>query len=234
MMHHLFIDESGELGSKAGSSRFFLITLLSTQSLKALEKRLWKEKAKLYNEGWPKSVEIKGTSLWGAEHNKNIPRKLSEKRVDILNGIVESICSSDVKILYSVAQKCFLKPRLLEAEYGIVYNFLTGSLITKSYSEHLNFPLDIIVDQRSKETHSKLKFDGYIETKLVAECNHPHSLSIRHAESHDVPGLQAVDFISWGLFRHYEHGDSQFKTIIDQKVAFRDDWYSWKRQRPTA
>lgn len=179
-------------------------------------------------------MEIKGTSLWGSDHNKNIPINISERRAGILNEIIRTICSSDVKILYSVAQKGFLTPRLLEAEYGIVYNFLTGSLIAKSYSEHFDGPLDIIVNQRSKETHFKLKFDGYIETKLVAECGHPHSLSIQHAESHDVPGLQAVDFISWGLFRHYEHGDSQFKTIIDQKVAFRDDWYSWKRQRPTA
>ena len=58
-MHYLFIDESGELGTKEKSSSFFLIAALCTPNLKAIEKRLWKEKAKLYNSGWPKNIEIK-------------------------------------------------------------------------------------------------------------------------------------------------------------------------------
>ncbi|UFW73041.1 DUF3800 domain-containing protein [Bradyrhizobium sp. WU425] len=49
-MHYLFIDESGELGLHERSSEFFLIAALCTENLKALEKRVWKEKAKLINE----------------------------------------------------------------------------------------------------------------------------------------------------------------------------------------
>jgi Protein of unknown function (DUF3800) len=72
-MQYLFIDESGELGQKEGSSKFFLVAALCTENVKELEKRLWKEKAKLYNAGWPKGVEIKGTTLWGADHIPGIP-----------------------------------------------------------------------------------------------------------------------------------------------------------------
>ena len=52
-IRHLFIDESGELGQHLASSQFFLITALCTDSLKGLEKRIWKEQAKLINAGWP-------------------------------------------------------------------------------------------------------------------------------------------------------------------------------------
>jgi hypothetical protein len=89
--------------------------------------------------------------------------------------------------------------------------------------------LTITVDQRSKETHSKMKFNGYLETRLAADCDHSGALTISHAESHLVPGLQAVDFLSWGLFRHYEHGDSRYKEIITPIVGYKDDWYSWKK-----
>lgn len=228
---HVFIDESGELGTKAGSSRFFLIAMLSVPSPRALEKRIWKEKAKLYNAGWPKDLEIKGTSVWGCQHNPRIPPSISGRRVEILRDIITSICYSDVKIFYSIAQKCHLSARLMAVDYGIAYNYLAGTLISRCHANHLNGPLEIVVDQRSKETHSKLKFDGYLETRLIGDCAHDHPLSIQHAESHNIPGLQSVDFISWGLFRHYEFHDSQFKNLIDPKVVYRDDWYS-ERKKP--
>ncbi len=228
-MHYLFIDESGELGTKEKSSSFFLIAALCTPNLKAIEKRLWKEKAKLYNSGWPKNIEIKGTSVWGSPHNPKIPKSISDRRIDILEQIMNSICNGDGRLHYSIANKKHLSPSLLSADYGIAYNYLCGTLICRAYKNHFMGPLEIVVDQRNKESHSKLKFDGYLETRLIGDCSHSQSLSISHAESHDILGLQAVDFLSWGLFRHYEHRDSKYKEIISPMVGFRDDWYSTKK-----
>lgn len=228
-MHYLFIDKSGELGTKEKSSSFFLIAALCTPSLKALEKRLWKEKAKLYSAGWPKEIEIKGTSVWGSPHNNKIPKSISDNRTDILDRIIVSICNGESKLHYSIANKKHLSPTLLAADYGIAYNYLCGTLVCRAYKGHFSGPLEIVVDQRNKESHSKLKFDGYLETKLVGDCAHSEHLTIAHAESHDVLGLQAVDFLSWGLFRHYEHHDSRYKGIISPIVGYRDDWYSSKK-----
>jgi len=228
-MNYLFIDESGELGSAAGSSDHFLITTLCIQNLKALEKRMWREKAKLYSSGWPKKIEIKGTSVWGSPYNKAIPTSISGRRQAIIEDIIKSICASPISIHFSITKKQHLAPHILAAEYGIAYNFLCGKLICRAYKEHFKGPLEITIDQRSKETHSKMKFDGYLETKLIGECEHSGGLTISHKESHDILGLQAVDFLSWGLFRHYEHKDSSSKSLIDQSVGYKDDWYSWKK-----
>jgi hypothetical protein len=228
-MRYLFIDESGELGQKAKSSAFFLIAALCTENVKALEKRLWKEKAKLYNDGWPRDIEIKGTTLWGADHIARIPKAISDRRVEILKEIITSICASTGKFHYSIAQKKHLSRSIMNAEYGIAYNFLCGTLLCRAYKRHFPGDLEIVVDQRSKETHSKMKFDGYLETRLVGDCEHEGSLAIAHSESHDVPGLQAVDFLSWGMFRNYEHKDSTFHKIITPIVGYRDDWYSSKK-----
>jgi hypothetical protein len=229
--HHIFVDESGELGRAAGSSAFFLIAALCTPNLKALEKRIWKEKAKLYNDGWPNSVEIKGTTIWGADHIPGIPKKIYDRRLQILEDIIKSICASTCKIHYSIAQKKYLSDSIMNAEYGIAYNFLCGTLLCRAY-KHFAGHLKITVDQRSKETHSKMKFDGYLETRLVSDCNHGHDLEIEHAESHDVLGLQAVDFISWGLFRKYQRKDDTYQKMIAPIVGYRDDWYSSKRSGP--
>ncbi|MBM7485931.1 MULTISPECIES: DUF3800 domain-containing protein [Bradyrhizobium] len=228
-MHYLFIDESGELGLHERSSEFFLIAALCTENLKALEKRVWKEKAKLINDGWPKDVEIKGTSIWGSPHNPRIPEKISAKREDIIGEILQSICAGPNKVHYSIAKKKHLSSHIMKAEYGIAYNFLCGTLLCRAYAKHFAGPLEIVVDQRSKETHSKMKFDGYVETRLVGDCCHELDLTISHAESHDVPGLQAVDFLSWALFRRYESGESKFSDLLKNNVGYCDDWYSTKK-----
>ena len=36
--------------------------------------------------------------------------------------------------------------------------------------------------------------------------------------SHDNKCLQAVDFISWAIFRKYERGDYEFYEIIKDKI----------------
>lgn len=225
---NLYMDESGELGQKPGSSKFFLITILSTSHPKALRKRVKREKAKLYNAGWPKGVEIKGTTLWGADHIPQIPQAVAGKRLDSLRSIINSIVSGPVKVHYSIARKDRLTPHLRSAPYGVVFNFLACTLLVRAYPNFLRGPLDLTVDQRSKETGIKMKFDGYVETRLVTDCNHQDGLEISHKESHDNPGLQAADFMSWGLFRHFEHGDDQFAKLIVPAVGYVDAWYPGK------
>ena len=87
----------------------------------------------------------------------------------------------------------------------------------------------ITVDQRNKETHTKLKFDGYLETRLIIDCDHRQALTIRHEESQKVRALQAADLVSWAIFRNHEHADDRFLNLLRPRLGFRDDWYSWKK-----
>lgn len=225
---YLYLDESGEFGQKGGSSNYFLVTVLSTQYPKALKKRLWKEKAKLYALGWPKHLEIKGTNLWGSPHKPNVPKKISDNRVEHLNQILAAVLRGPVDVHYAIVRKSRIRPRLFQAEDGILFNWISGNLIARAYPQYYAGPINLMVDQRSKETHHKMKFDGYVETKLVAEADHDESLVISHRESHEEFGLQAVDFLSWALFRYFEHGDEQFTPAIKPSVGYVDRWYPGK------
>ena len=111
---------------------------------------------------------------------------------------------------------------------SLTYNFFAGTLICRGYHDHFPGPLTMVVDQRSKETHDKLKFDSYLHTRLVGDCEYAGQLAIQHMESHDVLGLQAVDMISWGLFRYYEHDDQRFIKIIAPHVGQKENWYTGK------
>lgn len=70
------------------------------------------------------------------------------------------------------------------------------TLKTKSLRE--NFIQYLISQMRDR---GKIKFD----VKL-------HS-------SHENKSLQSVDFISWSIFKKYEHGDFKFYEIIKNKIV---------------
>ena len=227
-MYHLYMDESGELGTNLRSSQFFLITLLSTENPKALQKRMKRECARLYGAGWPRDIEIKGQKLWQSPQIPKVPETISSKRAEIASRIIQSLVAGPIRVHYSIARKKRLSPHILQADYGIAFNFLAGTLLVRAYPDHFSGPLTLVVDQRNKETHHKLKFDGYVETRLVTDCEHASELTITHEESHNDLGLCAVDFISWGLFRYYEHNDPAFRNLIRPVVGYRDNWYAGK------
>lgn len=44
------------------------------------------------------------------------------------------------------------------------------------------------------------------------------NIKISHFDSHNEEGLQAVDFISWSIFRKYEMNDNFYYSIIQNKI----------------
>lgn len=225
-MHYIFLDESGEFGFKAGSSDFLLIALLETDNPKRLKNVMRKEKKRLYDKGWPRDLEIKGTHLFGCHRHDEVPLEIADNRIDYLSRIIRRILKTGAVPHYSIVKKSCISQNLRSAPYGIAYNYFAGNLLCKLHNGDMNFPTTLVVDQRNKETHAHMPFDGYIQTRIISDCNHEHEFIIRHEESHNWLGLQAVDFISWGLFRHYEHGDDRFYQLIRPNVRVRDAWYA--------
>lgn len=227
-MNHLYLDESGELGTSLGSSKFFVIAIAQADNPARLKQRMRKRKKALYDAGWPRDLEIKGTSLWNSHREARIPNAIADNRIDWLHRFIKASTEGGVKVHYSVIRKERLAARVLAAPYGIAYNFFSAKLVTRAHNIHFNGDINLIVDQRNKETHDKMTFDGYLKTQMIMECNYEHSMRISHLESHQVTGLQAVDFLSWGLFRYYEHNDNQFKATIQPAIGYVDRWYPGK------
>lgn len=225
-MFEFYLDESGELGFSAGSSKHFLIAILETTNSKRLKNALKSEKKKLHNLGWPTNIEIKGTSLFHCHRNEQIPDHIANNKAEHIQKILQRVLSSGAKPHYFVIQKNKITKNLREAPYGILYNYYTNCLFSKIHAGKEASDISLIVDQRNKETHSHMDFDGYLNTKIIAECNHQGQFQISHEDSQKRLGLQAVDFIAWGLFRYYEHNDNQFKTTIGPYVNIREKWYA--------
>lgn len=59
------------------------------------------------------------------------------------------------------------------------------------------------------------------EPKEVKNC----IKKIRHKKLKTDEGLQAVDFISWSIFRNYEWKDSKFYDLIKEKITIKKELF---------
>jgi hypothetical protein len=70
----------------------------------------------------------------------------------------------------------------------------------------------------------KQDFNQYIFRQLKGRLDPRVPLDIKHENSQEYYGLQAVDLFSWGIFRKYEKKDAQWFDIFSRKVAFEEQY----------
>ena len=193
-MQYLFIDESGNLGFGEKSGKFFIITLLLTDDEVPLSRILKGVRKRL---GKPKLFELK------AAKSSDVVRET------VLNGLVKE----NVQILTIILNKNKVLPKL-QKKKDKLYNYVAGQILNELTI--LDENVNIICDKRSGKRVIRQDFDNYILNKLLVKKD---GIRISHFESYNSAGLQAVDFVSWAIFRKHEYGDERFYNIIRDKIV---------------
>lgn len=213
-MKYIFLDESGELGFKESSSNYFIITLLSCDegeiySLRRIIKRV---REKIIKKKVKRFPEIKGNNS-------------SDKiRFEILQRFTKT--NSEVFAIILEKSKVY---EYLKDKKDKLYNYISNLVLNECSFD--NPSVCLIVD-KSKSNHSlRDDFDNYIRLKL-SEKNHLDKIIIRHENSHNEACLQVLDFVSWAIFRSYEHKDSRFIDIIKDKIVIKKEVFQKESSGP--
>lgn len=202
-MSHIFIDESGDLGFSKRSSRWFILTMVLTNNHRKIEKCV-----KRVHKGLKK--KYKKVSELHAYHSdyltkKRILRFLSE--VDDLQ--IHCIILNKKKVYVD-----------LQNQKNHLYNYTANILLDRLHKKQ-NFKnkdkVLIYIDQRETNKFLKKNFENYLTKSLVKKGNSKFEIKIK--PSHTEKCLQAVDFISWAMFRKYEQGDYEYYEIIKNKIT---------------
>jgi hypothetical protein len=133
-----------------------------------------------------------------------------------------------VDIAYCVLRKEQVYPHL-RSNHQIVYNYLTGSLISPVIQWfHDGSRVEITVDT-SLNGIQREAFDQYLVYKTF-EKNQANDLAtipieIEHADSKNEPCIQAIDFIAGALHYYYRTDDNTFSGIINKKVTLAFDYF---------
>jgi len=191
-MLYIYLDESGDLGFdfvNKKPSKFFTITILAIrgpENNRVLIKAVKKTLARKLNRKKSVAEELKGakTSL-----------------------VIKKYLYAHVKELkFAVYALTLNKKRVYERltkDKERVYNYISRLVLDKIPFEMAQEQVILVLD-KSKTQKQIGDFNQYIFRQLKGRLDPRVPLDIKHQDSRNYYGLQAVDLFSWGIFRKYE------------------------------
>jgi len=205
-MSYIFLDESGDLGfdfTKKGTTNYFLITFLFCENKRPIEKCVKNAYATLR-----KKHKKRGKILHAYTENPVTRQRL-------LRCISNKECS--ILTVYLNKNKVYTK---LQEEKSVLYNYVTNILLDRIFTKKL-IPIDdkVVLTASKRETSIFLNenFKSYLKDKALNI--HQVDLRVEVKTPFEDKVLQAVDFVSWSIFRKYEYRDEAYYEIIRKKIA---------------
>jgi len=198
----IFMDESGDMGFSKKSSKWFLFTIALTSNPRLLEKaviKVWK----------PLKKKHKKLGELHAFHQDEVTRKRMLRALSEIDDLkVFSVILNKKKVHIDLQnQKNYL--------YNYTANVILDRLIASKRIDR-DSHIFLVVDRKYTKKNLRENFITYITEAVKKKRGGKFEMTL--AASHDEKGLQAVDFISWAIFRKYERGDYEFYEIIKDKI----------------
>lgn len=195
-MSYIYIDESGDLGTKKASSKYFVMASVKVENSKKLE-NIIKKTRRDFKKKMLTSNEVKGG---------NLPYELKIK-------ILEKLKNMDYEVFIIVFDK--------ENRYKIGYgdNKKAYDILASRLAKLINIdkPTFIFIDKSKNKQEEIDNFNEFFLNNLNNIKKQP--ITIEHADSMHYKGLQMADLISWSTFQNFENDNPEFLDIIKNKVV---------------
>lgn len=195
-MSYIYIDESGDLGTKKASSKYFVMAAIKVEDSKKLEKII-KKTRRDFKKKMLTSNEVKGG---------NLPYELKIK-------ILEKLKNIDYEVFIII----FDKENRFKIGYGDnkkAYDILASRLAKLI---NIDKPTFIFIDKSKNKQEEIDNFNELFLNNLNNIKKQP--IKIEHADSMHYKGLQMADLISWSTFQNFENDNPEFLDMIKNKVV---------------
>jgi len=204
-MAYIFLDESGDLGfnfKKKKTSKFFVITCLFTNNRRSIEKIVKKTHSEL------KKKYKRKFGILHCVKEKPITRQRLLKRLNEKDCLFMAI--------YLNKKRVYTK---LQDEKQVLYNYVANILLDRIYTRKLisaKAKIYFIASKRETNKFLNENFKNYLNNQI--KNKHQAIIEILIKSPHQEKSLQAVDFVSWAIFRKYEYGDDSYYNLIKNKI----------------
>jgi len=205
-MAFIFLDESGDLGfnfQKKKTSKIFIITCLFTENKRPIEKIVKKTHSELQKKYKRKF------GILHAVKEKLVTRKRLLKRLNY----------KDCAIMTIYLNKKRVHTRLQD-EKTVLYNYVANILLDRIYTKKIipiEKTIELVASKRETNKFLNENFKNYLNAQV--KNRHKVNINVRIKSPSEEKSLQAVDFVSWAIFRKYEHGDDSYCNIIKNKIV---------------
>lgn len=205
-MAYIFLDESGDLGfdfSKKRTTQFFVVTLLLVENKRPIEKCVRKIHSQL--RGKYKKVS-------NALH---ACREDDVTRQRLLRCLAQKNCS--IMTIYLNKKRVYTH---LQDEKAVLYNYVANILLDRVFTKKLvsvSGGITLIASKRETNRFLNENFKSYLNQQ--ARSNHDQKLSVEIKTPAEEKALQAVDCVSWAIFRKLEYQDDSFYNTIRARIV---------------
>ncbi len=198
-MSYIFIDESGDLGTKESSSNYFVIAGIKVDDYKKLDRIISKTRRNSKNNiGF--ANEIKGT---------NTPEYIKRNILKSLN-----------KIEYESFFIIFNKIYRYKIDFNYDNNFLYDILVSQLANLiNIDDPTFVFMDKYKNKIEENNKLNSKFLYNLNNFKNYP--IVINNVNSFSFKGIQIADLLSWSAFQCVEYKNSEYLSLIKNKTIKR-------------
>lgn len=202
-MAFIYLDESGDLGFNKKSSKWFIFTIAIVSTPRSLEhviKKIWR----------PLKEKHKRLGELHAYYANDITRRRMLKQLNEID---------DLKILCVILNKQKVYADLKNKK-NYLYNYTADILLDRLHTKGMfgpNEPIHLFVDRKDTKKRLRENFINYLTDSMQKRRDGIFRLEFH--SSHENKPLQAVDFISWAIFRKYERDEFEFYEIIKSKIT---------------
>lgn len=204
-MAFIFLDESGDLGftKEKQHSAYFIVTILAVEDKRHIEKIVKKVHRSLRK----KIKRLSGGILHCYKEKSATRRKLLEF-ISVSDSKIMTICLNKQKVYTN-----------LQNEKHLLYNYVTNILLDRVMTRTLlktRSPITLIAAKRETNKFLNENFSSYLKTQ--AKQNHNIQLEVVIRTPSEEKGLQAVDFVSWTIFKKYSEKDETYYRMIKKRI----------------
>lgn len=125
----------------------------------------------------------------------------------------------DVKIMAIYLNKSKVHTNL-QNEQPVLYNYVTNILLDRIMNKNLvdkKQKISLIAAKRETNKFLNQNFKNYLQKQI--ENKHKLKIEVIIQTPANEKALQAVDFVSWGIFRKYERNDDTYYDIIKGNIV---------------
>jgi hypothetical protein len=192
-MKYVFIDESGDLGSKHSSSKYFVFAGIMVDNPKKLDNL------------------IKNTY----RKHKNIREMNEVKGVHAPDEVILDILNRLNNMDYQAFITVFDKRNMYKINYDYNVNKLYDILASQLAKIIPINQKTIIFLDKAKNKNQIFDFNVLYDCKLDNVKKYP--VEINHVNSVNYKGLQVADLISWSTYQAFENEKNEFINIVENK-----------------
>ena len=115
----------------------------------------------------------------------------------------------------------------LQDEKQVLYNYVTNILLDRVFRKKLvpgSHPIKLIASKIETNRYFNENFTSYLKNQTA--LNYEKGITVEIKTPSEEKALQAVDCVSWAIFRKLEFGDDTYYNTIKGKIVEENPLFS--------